>query len=85
MDVALWKEEGAGSEVFVTTQGADATVKTVGSEIVGITVYGMDGRVYSSLKVHPSVEVQVRLHRDLQIVSVVLADGTKHNFKLMAY
>ena len=85
VDVALWKEEGAGSEVFVTTQGTDATVKTVGSEIVGITVYGMDGRVYSSLKVHPSVEVQVRLQRDLQIVSVVLADGTKHNFKLMAY
>jgi len=39
----------------------------------------------TSVKTAPVAETQVELQRDLQIVSVTLADGTVRNFKVVAY
>ena len=56
-----------------------------GAGIVGVAVYGLDGRMDTSVKTAPVAETQVELQRDLQIVSVTLADGTVRNFKVVAY
>ena len=85
IDTDLFEGRTAENTVFVTAKGGIATVRTSGAGIVGVAVYGLDGRMDTSVKTAPVAETQVELQRDLQIVSVTLADGTVRNFKVVAY
>ena len=85
VDTDLLDDKADDNKVFVTVDGGVATVMASGGGIVGVAVYGMDGRMDTSVKTSPVFEKRVELQRDLQIVSVTLADGTVHNFKIVAY
>ena len=78
-------EERDDSSVFITVEGAQATVQATGGDIVRVAVYGLDGRMDRVENLLSASEVRVELSRECQIVSVMLVDGTVHNFKVVAY
>ena len=85
VDLALAVEEKTEGEVFVTAKDNRAVVKSTREEIVRVAIYGIDGRMDSAVHMLPTLETEVDLQRDLQIVSVTLANGSVHNFKIVAY
>ncbi len=81
----MFDEEKIETDVFVTVNGNCAVINSLGEGIVRVAVYGMDGRMDSVTQMNPTGETRVELRKELQIVSVMLADGVVRNFKIIAY